>query len=139
MIQKFINNVIIITCLSFTIMMLYFTLLPAFFVPDLTQRVILQTLSICFVTGIATAILQKINIQHVMISLGVSYLTIWIIVFGMGTLLYQILPFDVPIIIAVSLTIFFIFATCILTFYRKNQVDADKINELLQHQQGEDE
>lgn len=138
MIHKFISNVVIVTCLSFTIMMLYITLLPKELVPDLQQLVIIQTLSICFVAGFFATILQKINFKHVMTSVGVTYTTIWMVVFGMGTLFYQLIPFEFPIIFSVSITIFVIYVACLFVFYKKNQVDADRINELLQ-QQGEHE
>lgn len=128
---RYIKNMLMVTCCSFTVMMLYFTILPESLVPELKAITVLQTFTICLSCGIIIIALYHANLKCSWLSHTIAFILIWLTVFGMGGLLFNAIPFEIPVVLSVTVSIIIIFIFCEFMTYTKNQDDAKKINAML--------
>lgn len=130
MIREWIRNWMIGTFISFGVEMLAFVLLPQELAPDLNQITVLQTFVICMVCAMA-AILPFSVMEHRLHAFLVSALLLLGSLFGVGVILFELIPFEGSVLLSVAFCCILIYSLCYLILLRKDEQDAKAINQRL--------
>lgn len=137
-ITNFLKRLITVISSSFTTIMLAFAILPETLVPTLQSTVILQTFIICVCASTISNIVSFIDFKQEWTSVITCFLSVCIVVFGIGIGIFQIIPQTWEIITWIFISIIIIYSLCYFLLLTKNQSDADKINEMLKHTHSEE-
>ncbi len=119
------------TCISFSVELLAFSLLPDPLVPALNRTTILQTFVICVCCSIG-ALTPFAWIEHMIKAYLLSAIQLLSVLFGMGMFVFDLIPFDWGVAVTIIICCIVIYALCSLSFARKDEQDADLINQHLQ-------
>lgn len=129
--RDFLRQCLIGTCISFTVELLAFCLLPDPLVPLLNRTTILQTFVICVCCSFA-ALIPFVWIEHMIKALVLSAVQLLCVLFGIGIFIFDLIPFDWGVMITIVLCCIVIYVLCSLSFARKDEQDADLINRRLE-------
>ena len=136
---EFIRRWMLVTCCSFTVEILSFTLLGEAFVPALTTASLQQTFLICVCASCFGVLVLYYDFQHVWSRFLAVVFAVVSTVYVMGTLLFALIPIDFGVYMVIIVLCMLTYLICSFLFYRKNQSDADAINEQLQRRDGNHE
>lgn len=128
---EYIQYSIIGVCVSFTVELIAFVILPDNMVPTLTDTVMLQTFVIC-VCGSFMALLPACFVSVWSLKgFALSYCLLMLTIFGIGHYVFQLIPIEWESAVGIIGCSFMIYAVCFFTMYKKEQLDAEEINKHL--------
>lgn len=136
---EFIKQWIIITCCSFTVEILSFILLGEDYVPALEASSLQQTFIICVCASFFAILVIYHDFQHAWLNSCAPLLAVYTTVFLMGTVMFGLIPIDLGVYTVIFILGVIIYLICSFLFYRKNQSDADFINQQLKRRESDDE
>lgn len=135
--KQIIKSIITITCCSYTMMILFFILSTDVIAPDINRTSLWQTFLICFGCAITVQFIGIIEMKNQWMHHIISYLSIVCCVFGIGSFVLRLIPFDFIVYAAISMFTLCIYMVCWFLYFKKNKSDADFINEQLQERRKE--
>ncbi|OEH84157.1 hypothetical protein BHU72_12175 [Desulfuribacillus stibiiarsenatis] len=129
---------IIETCISFTSVLLIYSLLGEIGITLKVQNyTVFQLFGISAVIAMVMFFTDQIPFKTVYTWIAVSIADIFVVVFVLGGLIFQMFPFTPFILLVVSMMIIVVYFVVFGVMVIKNQVDAHSINKKLLAMRGE--
>ena len=134
--KKRINGFLNVTCTSFTIVALIYTLLANSIGADLTERSILSLFAVCAAVGAVIFITDFIPVQSLILRLGIDFIDVTATVFLFGGVVLRLFPFDAGIILIVFGMLTAAFAGAAALAIANERISSDAINQKIAEMKG---
>jgi len=129
--RDYLRACLITTCISFTVEMLAFVILPDPMVPELTKTTIFQTFAICICASFF-GVYPFTKIENIVFSFVVSAMVLLSVILGLGSFIFHLIPFEWEVIGSIIGCLLVIYILSYFATSYKNAQDAKEINEFLQ-------
>lgn len=121
-----------ILCCSYTMMILFFIFSGEDIAPHLNRTTLWQTFIICLSCTLSVLLITKLELKRQWMLHISTYVMLIICIFGIGSYVFGLIPFDPMIFLAILFFTFCIYIVCWFCFFTKNKNDAKYINQQLQ-------